>query len=349
MAVGSSQPPGVGLVAAAADADPVTRLILGWLASKRSANTRTAYARDIGITPQRQSGRAPSWLAWCRARGVDPVSGVSGLHVAMYARQLETAGLAPASVARRLTAVTGWYAWLAGRGHIAVSPALGIARPKCAVASLAAPGLNRDQAKALLHAADVAPGRQRARTAALVAVLLFTGARVSEVIGADIEDLGTGQGRRVLRVTRGDGQRRTLTLPGPAATRIDAYLAGRPDLAGPPDVTGVSARHGGNVPARRALFVSATGRRLSAADVWRLVRRLAVQAGLPSDLAGHLGPEAMRHSFAALYLDAGGTLNDLQQAMGHADPRTTRRYGQMRHGPGGSPGDVVAAYLARHR
>jgi integrase len=76
------------------------------------------------------------------------------------------------------------------------------------------------------------------------------------------------------------------------------------------------------------------------------MRRLAAQAGLPDDLTGHLGPEAMRHSFATLYLDAGGSLSDLQEVMGHADPRTTRRYDRERQAPGRSPGDVVAAYLA---
>jgi integrase/recombinase XerD len=334
----SSHPPGVELVAEAADADPVTLLVFGWLASKRSEHTRTAYARDIGITPRRRAGRAPSWLAWCQARGVHPVTGVSGLHVAMYARQLDAAGLAPASVARRLAAVAGWYAWLAARGHIAVSPALGIARPRADPP--AAPGLSRDQAVALLRAADAAPGPQRARTAALIAVLLFTGARLGEVIGADVEDLTTEHGYRVLRVTRGDGQRRSLALPGPAAARIDAYLSRRADLAS------VRGRRGG--PARHPLFTTGPGQRLFPADVWRLVRRLAARAGLPDELACHLGPEALRHSFAALYLDAGGSLGDLQQVMGHADPRTTQRYGHARHGRG-SPGDVVAAYLAARR
>jgi site-specific recombinase XerD len=341
-----SHAPGAALVAAAADADPVTRLVLGWLAGMRSDNTRTAYARDIGITPPRRAGHAPSWLAWCQAEGVHPVTGVTGLHVARYARQLAAAELSPASAARKLTAVAGWYAWLARRGHIAASPAVGIPRPS-RPASPATPGLTRDQALELLHAADTAPGRQRARTAALVAVLLFTGARVSEVIGADVEDLGTEQGRQVLRVIRGDGQRRSLALPGPAAARIDAYLVQRADRPGVP------APHGppGSQP-RRVLFATGTGGRLFAADVWRVVRRLAAQAGLPDDLACHLGPEAMRHSFATLYLDAGGSVRDLQKFMGHADPRTTRRYDQAQHVPDRSPGDVVAAYLAaaaRHR
>jgi integrase/recombinase XerD len=377
--MGNSRAPGPALVAAAPEADPVTHLVLGWLAAKRSDNTRTAYARDIGIIPQRRASHAPTWLAWCRAKGVHPVTGVTGLDVALYARQLAAAGLSPASAARKLTAVTGWYDWLARRGHIAASPATGIARPKPGPRHPATPGLTRDQALGLLRAADSAPGPQRARTAALVAVLLFTGARVSEVIRADVEDLGAERGHPVLRVTRGDGQRRSLTLPGPALARIDTYLAERSDLADvrrPGDPHGAGPRgagphgagphgarprsagprgagprsagpHGTGSPgARRALFATRTGGRLFDADVRRVVRRLAAQAGLPDDLAGHLGSEAIRHSFASLYLDAGGSLSDLQQVMGHADPRTTQRYDRARHGLGGSPGEVVAAYLA---
>ena len=126
----SSHPTGPALVAAAADADPVTLLVLGWLAANRSENTRTAYARDIGITPPRRPSRAPSWLTWCQEQGVHPVTGVTGLHVTRYARQLDTAGLSPASAARKLAAVSSWYAWLARRGHIPASPAAAITRPR---------------------------------------------------------------------------------------------------------------------------------------------------------------------------------------------------------------------------
>ena len=314
--MGSTHSPGSALVAASADADPVTLLVLGWLAAKQSENTRTAYARDIGITPQRRSSRAPSWLAWCQEQGVHPVTGVTVLHVARYARQLDAAGLSPASAARKLTAVAGWYAWLARRGHITASPAAGIPRPRPGARTPPRRTLTRDQALALVHAADTAPGPQRARTAALVAVLLFTGARVSEIISADVGDLGTERGHRVLRVTRANGRRQALMLPGPAASRIDAYLTGRPGLTGVPP-----------------LFATRTGGRLFAPDVWRTVRRLAARAGLPADLASHLGPRMMQHSFAALYLDAGRPLRDLQNAMGHADPRTTRRYDQALHTP----------------
>lgn len=312
----SSPQAGPALGLAAADAEPVTLLVLGWLAAKRSENTRTAYARDIGITPRPRVSRVPPWLTWCQEQGVHPVTGVTGLHVTRYARQLDAAGLSAASVARKLAAVSGWYAWLAWRGHITASPAAGIPRPKAGPHTRPAVTLTPGQALGLVHAADTAPGPQRARTAALAATLLFTGARVSEVLGADVEDLGIDQGHRVLWVTGASGRRRALTLPGPAAARIDAYLAGRPASTGVP-----------------ALFATRTGERLFAADVSRVMHRLATRAGLPGDLASHLGPRVLRHTFATLYLDAGASLRDLQGAMGYASPRTTRRYERARPTP----------------
>ena len=311
-AMGSSQPSGPALVAAATDADPVIHLVLAWLSARRSENTRAAYARDIGITPQRRPGRAPSWLAWCQQQEVHPVTGVTGLHVARYARQLDHTGLSPASAARKLAAISSWYAWLARRGHITASPAAGIARPRPGPHAPAAPALTQDQALALIHAADTVPGPQRARTAALIAVLLFTGVRLSEVTGADVADLGTSGGRRVLWVTRAGGRRQDLPLPGPAASRIDAYLASRAGEAGD-----------------QALFATRTGRRLFAADVRQTLRRLATRAGLPADQARHLGPRTIRQSFTTLYLQAGAS-PDLHSSTRHAGSCTTQRSEQAR-------------------
>ena len=277
----SSQPLAPAVVAGAADADPVALLVTAWLSARWSENTRAAYARDIGITPPRRPGRAPSWLAWCGQQGVHPVTGVTVLHVARYARQLDDAGLAPASRARKLAAISSWYAWLARRGHISASPAAGTARPRPVPRTTPAPVLTPAQVAALIHAADTAPGPQRARTAALAAVLLLTSARLSEVTSADTADLGTDGGRRVLWVTRAN-RRQALPLPGPAASRIDAYLAARAGPAG-----------------TRALFATRTGRRLFPADVRQVLHRLAARAGLPADQARHLGPRLIQHSMAA--------------------------------------------------
>src|SRR5947209_3649083 len=275
--MGSSQPPGPALVAAAADADPVTLLVTAWLSARRSENTRAAYARDLGITPQRRPSRAPSWLAWCGQQGVHPGTAVTVLHVIRYARQLETAGLSPASAARKLAAISSWYAWLTRRGHISVSPAAGTARPRPSPHTPPAAALTPGQVLALMRAADNTPGSQRARTAALTAVLLLTGARLAEVTSADITDLGTSGGRRVLWVTRANGRRQALPLPGPAASRIDTYLAGRAGQAGTP-----------------VLFATRTGRRLFPADVQHTLHRLAIQAHLPAGQARHLGPRMIR-------------------------------------------------------
>ena len=182
-------------------ADPVAALVLGWLAGKRSVHTRRAYGRDIA-----------GWLAWCAAQGIDPLSAAEP-YAARWARRLESEGLAASTVGRKLAAVSSWYTWLIRTGHAAVNPAAYLARPEVSRDTSTTPGLTRDQALALLATADLARGPQRPRTAALVAVLLLTGARVSEATGADIEDLGTDRGHRVLWVTRKGGKRQALVLP----------------------------------------------------------------------------------------------------------------------------------------
>lgn len=207
----------------------------------------------------------------------------------------------------------------------------------------ATPGLTRDQAVVLL--ADADDGLQAARTAALVATLLYTGARVSELLGADIEDLGTDRGHRVLRVRRKGGKIQALALPAPAAERIDAYLAGRAD------VTALRAVPGGTPTApRRVLFATGSGAPMYRAEVRALLRRLGHAAGLPADLAASLSPHSIRHSFATLNQ---GTPKPVcatcrTPCMGHASPRTTRRY-DRRGNLDRCPGYLLAGYIGRAR
>jgi site-specific recombinase XerD len=313
------------------DTDPLGALVLGWLAGKRSVHTRRAYGRDIA-----------GWLTWCAEHGTDPLTAAEPL-AAGWARRMEADGLTAATVGRKLAAASSWYDWLTRCGHAGTNPLARLDRPEVSRDVSTTPGLTREQALGMLSAADSARGPQQARTSALMAVLLFTGARVSEVTGADVEDLGTDRGHRVLWVTRKGGKRQALALPGPAADRLDTYLASRGDMSTMPALQGAP---GAGRP-RRVLFATDSGARLLAADVWRLVRRIGKAAGLPADLVSHLGPHAMRHSFATLYLDSGGSLRDLQDAMGHADPRTTRRYDRARHTLDRSPGYALAAFLSQ--
>lgn len=325
------------------------QLVLRWLATKKTPNTRYSYGTDLGVRVQRpgtrpgsipQAGpsRAPNWLAWCDAIGADPLN-VSEEHVALWARGMESAGLAAPTIARKLSAVSSWYSWLKKHGHVEVNPAEGLDRPYVDPDTSKTPGLTKDQALAMLAAADNARGTQRARVAAVTALLLFTGARVSEVCGATLADLGMDRGHRVLWVTRKGGARQALALPAPVIERLDAYLASRADLERLPALAGTE---GGDRP----LIATARGVALYPADVWALMRRLGKAAGLPAELVGRMGAHSMRHSFATLTLDAGGNLRDLQDAMGHKDPRTTRRYDRARGRLDRSPGYLLATYLA---
>jgi len=308
-------------------------LVAAWLATKRSPHTRAAYLRDLA-----------QWAGWLAGHGV-PLLEADETAAALWARHLEAAGVKDSTAARKLTAVSSFYGWCARRGDVRANPAAGLPRPAVDYDTSATPGLTRDQAVALLDAADADAGPQAARTAALAATLLYTGARVSELLGADIEDLGTDRGHRVLRVRRKGGKIQALALAAPAAARIDAYLAGRDDVTVLPAIPGGTAA----AARRQVLFATGTGARMYRAEVRALLRRLGLAAGLPPALAGTLSPHSMRHAFATLNLDAGASLRDLQDAMGHASPRTTRRYDRSRGNLDRSPAYLLAGYISRAR
>jgi integrase/recombinase XerD len=313
----------------APDPDDLRGLVLAWLSTRRSVHTRRAYARDLS-----------AWLEFCAGRGV-PVLTAEEHHAAMWARSMEAQGLAPSTVARKLSALSGWYTWLVRHGHAVVNPVTDLPRPVVDPDYSSTASLSKGQAVAFLDAADHARGPQRLRTAAIVAALIFTGCRVSELTGADVEDLGTDRGHRVLHVVRKGGARQALAVPAPAAARVDAYLAARGDTTCLP---AVPSQEGS--PRRHVLFATDSGRRMFPADVTRLLRSLGTAAGLPADLVTHLGPHALRHSYATLALNAGVSLRDLQDALGHKDPRTTRRYDRSRGLLDRSPGYDLAKYLA---
>ena len=156
-----------------------------------------------------------------------------------------------------------------------------------------------------------------------------------------VGDLGTEQGRRVPRVTRGDGDRRSLPLPGPAAVRIDADLARRPD----PPVARVG--RDGPSPATSRICCSPPAPAGGCSPPWVTPHAPPRQVGRASgrpDRPGRPGCDAAL--VRERYLDAGGLLSELQEVMGHADPRTTRRYDRERQPPSRSPGDLLAAYLS---
>jgi integrase/recombinase XerD len=310
--------------------DPLRPLVLGWIATKGSVNTRQAYGRDIA-----------EWLEWCASRGTWAPDAAE-IDYALWARHLEASGCTASTAARKLSVVSSWYKWLVRNGHAEKNPADHVDRPAVDRQTSMTPGLTRQQSLALLAAADSARGPQQLRTSALVATLLFSGARLSEATAADIEDLGMSEGYRVLWVTRKGGKRQGLVLTGAVTTRIDAYLASRGDVESRPAVPGEP----GAPKPRRVLFAADTGARLNRRDMWHLIRRLGKTAGLPPELVSHIGPHALRHTAITIALRKGIPLHDVQDMAGHASADTTQRYNHARHRLDRSPAFAIAAYLA---
>jgi integrase/recombinase XerD len=339
---------GAELVPADTADDATGRLVLAWLAAQASVQTRTAYATDVApwLLPasshhdQPRAARTLPWLDWCLQAGTDPVTASRPL-VDAYARHLESAGLAASTRARKLSSVSSWYRYLAEVGVIAVNPAEHVKRPKVDRHTSSTPGLTRDQAAELLAAADRARGDQRARNAALVALLAHTGIRISEALTADVDDLGVNRGHRTLTVTRKGGKRQAIPLAPPVTERIDAYLGERGDVTSVPALPG-----GAGSRPTRPLFATATGARPTVKDVYRIIHRLAELAGFPAELVAHFGSHAVRHTAITAALDAGAPLRDVQDMAGHASADTTRRYDRSRGNLDRSPVYALASYLA---
>lgn len=284
-------------------------LVAAWLLAQDSPNTTRAYGRE-----------ALRWLTWCHTHALDPWQTVRRPHADAYARSLTGA---PTSRARALAALSSLYAYAAEHDVVTDNPWRHVKRPKISADDSTTPGLTAEETRRLIAAAaDDSP-----RSEALVTVLATMALRVGELLGADVTDIGYDRGHTVLRVTRKGGKRQAVPMPPATLDAVRRYLAGRQD--------------GPLITTARATSTTAAGNRVREEYVHRLLRRLARTAGLPQ--ASTIRPHSLRHSAATAALDAGASLADVQDWMGHADPRTTRRYDRARNRLDRSPVYAVAA------
>lgn len=275
-----------------------------FIASYRSASTRGAYAVDLR-----------RWAEFLDLIGVN-VLDAKRADVEGWIRAMEADGLAPATQARRVATVSGFYERAQDDGLIARSPVGRVRRPSPPRTSQTL-GVERPQVVQLLREAKAAGNR----TYALVALLATTGARISEVLDIDLADLGEERGHRVVRLDRSKGHEvQSVPLPPVAVAAVDALTAGM--SPGP-------------------LFRTSGGKRLDRQAAAKTVRRLARKAGLEE-----FGPHALRHSFATSALDSGAAIRDVAAALGHRDVNTTMRYDRSRGELDRSPVYAVAAALA---
>lgn len=273
-----------------------------WLASQKalqgaSEHTTSAYAQDVAgflafITEHHGESQGlaalarvdtadmRAWMAFTRSHGVD-------------AR----------SLARKLSAVKGFYRWLAEREGFEPTAVLSIRAPKFQP-KLPRP-LSPQAAQELIATLDMQSSEPWivARDQAVVTLLYGCGLRISEALGLTG---GVAPMTDMLRITGKGGKQRLVPVIAPARDAVARYA----DIC-PFDI----ARDG-------PLFFGVRGGALGARAVQKVVERTRGQLGLPATAT----PHAMRHSFATHLLNAGGDLRAIQDLLGHASLSTTQAY-----------------------
>ncbi len=263
-----------------------------------SPYTLRNYAADLG-----------DFLSFLEDERMDPLR--ADRHaLRRYLARLNQAGIAPASVTRKVSTIHGFYKFLEAGRHIDSNPFHKAPLPKRPrrLPSFLTP----EQVSALVLApeADTPLGL---RDRAILELLYAAGVRVSELVNANTSDLDLeGQTLRV----HGKGARERLVLIGaPAARALNAYLhQGRPALEF--RVSSFEPRD------RGALFLNKGGGRLSVRGVQGLVRKYALAAGLDCRAFPHL----LRHTFATHMLEGGADLRVVQELLGHKNINSTQVY-----------------------
>jgi site-specific recombinase XerD len=277
------------------DSDDLTAPLSGYLDHLRAAGSSPATLRAY-------RGDLRQFQRWLRAAGRAPASADTAL-LRRYAAYLGTLRYAPATAARKLSAMRGAYAWMYQRGLAERDPAAVVPGPK-QPRTLPATFTTGELERLLDRPARNEPRGLRDR--ALLELLYGCGLRASEVCALRLRDVDRERGQ--VRVTGKGDRQRSVPLGGAAEQAVDRYLRhGRPALA----KDGSCDR----------LFVSVRGRPLHASDVRRALAGALGREGLASR-----SPHALRHSFATHLLEGGADLRSIQEMLGHASVGTTQVY-----------------------
>ncbi|HEX6498845.1 MAG TPA: site-specific tyrosine recombinase XerD [Micromonosporaceae bacterium] len=265
-----------------------------------AANTLSSYRRDLD-----------RYLDALASAGVRDLSDVTPARVAAFLAGLregdaEHPALSAASAARAVSAVRGLHRFAVREGLCPDDPAREV-RPPTPPRRLPK-ALDVDVVERLLAAPDPAtPLGLRDR--ALLEFLYGTGARISEAVGAAVDDLDLAAGVVLLRGK--GGRNRLVPVGGYARAAVEAYLVrARPALAAA----------GRGTP---AVFLNARGGALSRQSAWTILRHAAERAAVPGVA---VSPHTLRHSYATHLLDGGADVRVVQELLGHASVTTTQVY-----------------------
>ncbi len=269
----------------------LSRFLDSLRASGASTSTVRAYRSDLA-----------QYHRWLTAAG-STLEQMDVKLVRRYAAFLGSMHYAPATSARKLSAVRSAHAWLHSRDLTPTDPAQPVPGPR-RVRTLPAT-LSRDEMDELLIAAPVVDDRER-RDLAMVELLYGCGLRAAEVCALRVKDVDLARGR--LRVTGKGDKQRVVPVGAAAAEAVQTYLdCARPRMVGTRSCD--------------RLLVSVRGRGLHPSDVRRALLRRLDRRGL-----AHRSPHALRHTFATHLLEGGADLRSIQDLLGHASVGTTQIY-----------------------
>jgi integrase/recombinase XerD len=259
----------------------------------------TSYRRDLR-----------RYLEFLGDRGIDDIAMIRSADVSDFLAALrggssDHPAVGSSSAARMLVTVRGFHRFAVREAMTDEDPARSVKPP--APPKRLPKALSIDQVESILSAAGAGGTALALRDRALLEMLYGTGARISEAVGLDIDDLDL-DGASVRLLGKG-GKQRVVPVGRYACEAVSAYLVrGRPAL--------VSAAGGA------AAFLNSRGGRLSRQSAWFVLRRAADRAGVTVDVS----PHTLRHSFATHLLDGGADVRVVQELLGHASVTTTQVY-----------------------
>lgn len=266
-----------------------------------SANTVEAYRRDLS-----------GYLDLLNRHGITTPAAVEVAHVTAYIHDLRDRPepLSASSTARMLSSVRGFHRFLLEEGIVDQDVTADARPPK--LASRLPKAITVDQMAAILATAS-GDDVKSLRDKALLELLYATGARVSEAVDLNVDDIISSEGEGaadIVRLIGKGGKQRVVPLGSYARAALDAYLVrGRPALS--PRGT-----------ATPALFLGLRGQRMSRQSVWLTIKERTEQTGLGLSVS----PHTFRHSFATHLLEGGADVRVVQELLGHSSVSTTQLY-----------------------
>lgn len=251
-----------------------------------SPHTVSSYRRDL--------------QAFLRHCGDRPVADIHRQHVQDWLVASHASGLAPASLARRLSSLRSFFQAAVAAGWCKVDVTAGLKPPK--QRKRLPRSMPPEQASTLLHTTDAASD---IRDRALLAVMYGCGLRVSEVVGLDLRDIHLDAAE--MRVLGKGRKERMAPMPAAVVQMVREYIQLRMQHADPD---------------QQAVFLNRRGGRLTTRSVQRMLKERAMQTGADVSVT----PHRLRHSFATHLLAGGVDLRAIQELLGHASLSTTERY-----------------------